>query len=224
MLVIFKPISATPAHATLLISTCLPPLQYCRPPSSQVASAPLTSEGRVVLRHEVAASQPLRNVHFVNGSPPALNRLSHPRSATMATPAKIHTRTRSRWYVESPLRAASPLKHKHPVGGVRHVPKRRRLGVSSLSGNRLPPSSDTDSNRDMYPLRSRFFPSSPRATPRINRRSGALRRLRPSPLVQGDEMSPRKRKRSDDGSNSMSDSESWIETEDEFPDLIAEGE
>lgn len=142
-------------------------------------------------------------------------------STTTTTPAMIHTRTRSRWYMESPLRAASPLKHK---GAVRHVPKRRRLGMSSLSVNRLPSSSDTDSN-ETYPLRSRFFqPASPRVTPRVNKRSGAQRRSRPSTLFEvPDEMSPRKRKRSEDGSSSMSGSESWVETEDEFPDFIGEG-
>lgn len=36
-------------------------------------------------------------------------------------------------------------------------------------------------------------------------------------------MSPRKRKRSDDESIALSDTESWVETEDEVPDLIAEG-
>lgn len=37
-------------------------------------------------------------------------------------------------------------------------------------------------------------------------------------------MSPRKRKRSDRGSNSPVESDSWVETEDETPDFIAEGE
>lgn len=136
----------------------------------------------------------------------------------------IQTRTRSRWFGDPQIRAASPLKHKHTVGASRHAPKRRRLGVSSLSVNRLPPSSDTDSNRDMYPLRSRFFPAaSPRATSKPARRSGMKRRAKPSLLMEGNEMSPRKRKRSDEESFSLSDTESWVETEDEVPDLIAEG-
>ncbi|BEI99508.1 hypothetical protein CcaverHIS631_0405510 [Cutaneotrichosporon cavernicola] len=136
----------------------------------------------------------------------------------MATPSMINPRTRSRWYMESPIRrAASPFK---PKGGIHHAPKRRRIGMSSLNVNRLLPSSDTDSNRDLYPLRNRLFLPSPRATPRVNKRSGAPRRPRPPPLFEGeDTMSPRKRKRSD--AESMSD-KSWIETEDEMPEFIAQ--
>ncbi|KLT39753.1 kinase-like protein [Cutaneotrichosporon oleaginosum] len=137
----------------------------------------------------------------------------------MATPAMIHTRTRSRWYMESPIRrAASPLVHK---GAIKHVSKRRRIGMSSLNVNRLPPpSSDTDSNRDSHSLPNRFSLSSPRTVSRTHRRSGVPRRPKPLPL-SGDEqaLSPRKRKRSD--IESVSD-ESWIETEDEMPEFIAE--
>lgn len=141
-------------------------------------------------------------------------------------------RTHARPFLDSPLtvKTASPLKHRHAVTPVRHPPKRRRLaaGVSSLAfgSNRLARSSDTDnSDQEGYlPKSQLMYASSPRALPRTRKALAKLRGKSGSRAGADSEMSPRKRKRSDRGSNSPVESDSWVETEDETPDFIAEGE
>lgn len=128
----------------------------------------------------------------------------------------IHTRTRSRFYHDSPFKVSSPIRHKLATTPLRQPVKRRRLAISTLALNRQQSSSDTDlddglkKGRDVIGARG------------LQARKGAARvRLKAPRTPHRD--SPRKRKRSE-GSYSPSDSEGWVETEDETGDLIAEGE
>lgn len=142
-------------------------------------------------------------------------------------------RTRSRPYLESSplIKTASPLKHLQALTPGRHPVKRRRLGMSSLALSRLNLSSNRSSDsddseqHDDYPSKAqRLYAPSPRIPPRT-RKSQAKQHASKGASCAGDdsEMSPRKRKRSDGGSIPPVESDSWVETEDEAPDFIAEG-
>lgn len=134
-------------------------------------------------------------------------------------------RTRSRPFQETPRRTTSPL-HRHAVTPIRRPPKRRRVGRSALAisklQNRSSDSADSDHDNGVYRLTTQIYASSPKLRARKT-----LPRLRTRTLQRSaldDTMSPRKRKRSEEGSPSTSPgSGSWIETEDEMPEFMAEG-
>lgn len=132
------------------------------------------------------------------------------------------TRTRSNPYFESPLKASSPMRPKHAVTPVRRPPKRRKLGTGLR--NRLFADSDSDQPSErLSRVASRHgAPTRPRSGSQSRRAELSLK-IPARAINAQSELSPRKRKRTDKTAPS-SDGDSWIETEDEAPQFIAEGE
>lgn len=131
-------------------------------------------------------------------------------------------RTRSNPYFESPLKTSSPMRPKHAVTPVRRPPKRRKLGTGLR--NRLFADSDSDqtSERLSRVATRHVVTARPRSGSQTRRTELSLKI--PARAMNGQSgLSPRKRKRTEKTAPS-SDGDSWIETEDEAPQFIAEGE
>jgi hypothetical protein len=134
---------------------------------------------------------------------------------------------------------ASPLKSKLSINGLRHAPKRRRLGSSGLSVSQaIQIDSDDDEDHDAAsPVESRArrvaHPLSSEVGQQMINRSRSRRSDGANLRAEGgrtkdvfgssDGSSPRKRKRSDRGFESDGDS-SWVEVDEdeEEPEFIAE--
>lgn len=129
-------------------------------------------------------------------------------------------RTRSNPYFDSPLKAPSPMRPKHAVTPVRRPPKRRKLGTGLRS--RLFADSDSDQPSERLSRVASGHAATTRSGSQTRRAELSLK-IPARALNAQSELSPRKRKRTDRAAPS-SDGDSWIETEDEAPEFIAEGE
>ncbi|KAK4684469.1 hypothetical protein P7C73_g5703, partial [Tremellales sp. Uapishka_1] len=162
------------------------------------------------------------------------------------SPLPARTRTRSFVQLNSPrkLHTSSPLKHKYPVGSVRHPPKRRRLGSSAFAFNRdVEVEGDEEaesedeyarsgggekSRRGPIPLSSEIGLQTINTTTKSKKGSALANGKNKKAVIvaseaeeEEEEESPRKRKR---GEREASTS-SWVNMEDEEePDFIAESD
>ncbi|ORY26231.1 hypothetical protein BCR39DRAFT_541526 [Naematelia encephala] len=158
-------------------------------------------------------------------------------------------RTRSRHFVSSPRRVASPLKHKH--SSIPRLPlKRRRLGTSTTFAASKVTDVDVDDEDEDIAETEMLNISAGRRRVALSAETGAsnanrskAKRRDPGPsrlggrdvededvfLSTDDEASPRKRKRShpDSGSASAAETGSWVEVDDgdeDEPEFIAESD